>query len=508
MSIRVRLMIICLLVALLPAIPLSFLVRTLIDRSFDVGLSETVSRALDSGVEVSRKYLDESRRSFENDVYTFLRDPAKKDSGLGLFLEGIIVLDTDVSKEDFTDSRPVKDLLSEKTVSARSIAGDKVGGEANIIFYESEDRSLQLAFWSNPGGDPLLFYGRSDETYISETERIIEGSQTFARLRLEQGRLGRSFFYPFIVIYSISLILALLLAYLLGERLTGPIRRLEKAVAAVGAGDWTTRVREKTGGETGRLIVGFNDMVSRLGKQRQRLTDMEKMASWREVARHLAHEIKNPILPIRLTVQEMKDQYSGSDTEYSGFLNESARLVEGELNSLQKLVKEFSAFARMPGLSLEEGSLVELASEVASLYPSLEVRVETGDDLPRSIFDHDQVRRVFVNLFDNTIAVAPEDRKIRVSLKFALGPGAIEISFTDNGPGIPEDDLTRIFDPYFTTREEGTGLGLAMVKNVILQHGGQIRADNSPAGGAIFTMIFPHNNIPPGTLSERPSRSS
>jgi two-component system nitrogen regulation sensor histidine kinase NtrY len=218
---------------------------------------------------------------------------------------------------------------------------------------------------------------------------------------------------------------------------------------------------------------------------------MEKVVGWREMARHLAHEIKNPLLPIRLAVQEMRDQYRGDDDSYRDFVGESARVVEDELGHLQRLVKEFSAFATMPGLSPTRGSLEHLVSDLTKLYPGVETHVEVDPALPEFPFDNDQLRRMFVNLFDNSRSASRDVNETKISIEMKRRSDDAIIVFSDNGPGIPAANLPRIFDPYFTTRRTGTGLGLALVKSIVLMHRGTIEVD-SPAGrGAVFTITLP-----------------
>jgi two-component system nitrogen regulation sensor histidine kinase NtrY len=165
-------------------------------------------------------------------------------------------------------------------------------------------------------------------------------------------------------------------------------------------------------------------------------------------------------------------------------------VVGDELNSLQKLVKEFSSFAKMPEMSPRRGSLEHLVRDVAKLYPRVAVRIESNPALEDFPFDPEQMRRVLVNLFDNSIAAIGGDEDGRIRIRLDRTNGDAILKFTDNGPGIPADRLPRIFEPYFTSKSEGTGLGLAMVKNIILLHGGSIDA-KSGADGTTFTITIP-----------------
>ena len=167
------------------------------------------------------------------------------------------------------------------------------------------------------------------------------------------------------------------------------------------------------------------------------------------------------------------------------------RVIEDELSHLSALVKEFSSFARMPEMMPRTGLLEPLVQDVAKLYPQIDTHITTHPGLPEFPFDADQLRRVLTNLFDNAASVAREGASpvVRISLS-RQGEDAVLV-FSDNGPGIRSEHVDRVFDPYFTTRKEGSGLGLAMVKNIILLHGGTIGVQSSEGEGATFTITLP-----------------
>lgn len=498
MTIRARLVVMCLVVALLPAVPLTLVVRSLIEKSFDVGLNETIEDALRAGVDVSREHLGAEQERFAQDVAGLVRglDPERADSSAALDLllrarhEGAAVHGVIAAQgraeaaahpelEPFAGNAWFRRFQGSRSWLRQTEERDRNGG---LALFVADDRTMLLAAWRGR----LLFYHQLDPFFLEQSSRMLQARQLFAKLRLTQGGLARSFFYPFVIIYGVCVLVALALALFMAERLAEPIRRLVAATGAVAGGDWTHHIEVRASGETGRLVRAFNAMVARLDAQRRRLVDAERMAAWRDVARHLAHEIKNPLLPIRLTVEELRDQYKGGDDTYSRLLADSTRVVGEELAHLQVLVKEFSAFAKMPDLAPREGSLEALARDVAALYPQLPTSVHyTG--VPPFPFDPDQVRRVLVNLYDNAVAVGAKD----VVLTLRREDEHAILRFQDDGPGIPEEHMAKLFDPYFTTRREGTGLGLAMVKNIVLLHGGNVHAANRAEGGAEFVITLP-----------------
>jgi nitrogen fixation/metabolism regulation signal transduction histidine kinase len=519
----------CLVVALLPAVPLTFVVKSLLDKSFDLGLHPSVEEALRGGLAVSRSYLSDVRSDFSLNVQRTVAaiGDTRPDSaeaaavlsrvvGASGAVDGLLVARTGGQErpEDTDDVTPLElrpfadHPLLERLMGEAKWIGKHANGVTGYSFFDAEDRSSFIAVWNPATGGSLtsdwvrdadrgrkggeyrvLFYKTVDPAFLDNANQLIEGSQNVAALKLLRRSLAESFFFPFLIIYAVCLLIALALALLMAERLTEPIRRLVRGTDAVAGGDWAYRLDIKAGGETGRLVEAFNSMVGRLDTQRRRLTDMEKMATWREMARHLAHEIKNPLLPIRLTVEELRDQYKGEDPAYKTMLEESARVVGDELSSLQNLVKEFSSFAKMPDMNAVPGSLDRLVSDVAQMYAQLDTSIELTSPLPEFPFDTDQIRRVLVNLFDNAVSVGAS--RIRVFLGATDGEAALTLS--DDGPGIAPDtvEVNHIFEPYFTTRAEGTGLGLAMVKKIVLLHGGSITASSRAGEGITFDIRLP-----------------
>jgi nitrogen fixation/metabolism regulation signal transduction histidine kinase len=484
MSIRARLLAMCVVVALLPAIPLSLLVRSLIEKSFDLGLSPTVEESLQSGIGISQVHLSTLHAEFEEDVAAAIADIGTTRAASG----DIDAIDAALERSGI-DGLVAYGRLASVTGGATLVERPAPSGRrADLVFYDTSDRSVQLAAWGGENG--VVFYEKIDADFLRQAGRVIEGRQIFAQLRLQKPTLRRSFFYPFVIVYAVILALALTIALLMAERLSDPIRRLAAGADTVAEGDWSYRSNVRSGGEIGRLVQAFNGMVSRLDAQRRRIVDMERMAAWREMARHLAHEIKNPLLPIRLTVQELRDQYKGEDPHYREIVRESVRVIEDELDHLQKLVKEFSSFARMPDLAPRVEPLAPLVGDVARLYPQVYIQIEADPALEPFVFDPDQIRRVMVNLLDNAAAAVAglEYPAVRIALGRDREDAVIEVA--DNGSGIPEENLSRVFEPYFTTRKEGSGLGLAIVKNIVLLHGGSIEAVHGAAHGERHGSAF------------------
>ena len=233
-------------------------------------------------------------------------------------------------------------------------------------------------------------------------------------------------------------------------------------------------------------------MVARLAEQRRDLARLERVAAWRGMARTLAHEVKNPLTPILLAITQVRDAYKGDDETYRALLTEAVDITGEEVESLRRLVKAFGDFARLPRPELREGDLVALLVDLEQLYGS--ARLELGGTAAPVVgwFDYDALRRALINLIDNGLAACRQQREPeRVSLVVERLPAGARLVVSDRGAGIAPQNLARIFEPDFTTKSDGMGLGLAIVENIIIGHGGVISVRSEPGHGAAFTVDLP-----------------
>ena len=251
--------------------------------------------------------------------------------------------------------------------------------------------------------------------------------------------------------------------------------------------------------EVAGLARAFNAMVREVRESRDRIVYLEKISGWQEVARRLAHEIKNPPTPMKLAFQQLEARWRGSpskdgDPEFSRLLGEAGEIVRDEIGTLQRLVDEFSGFAKLPEVRPEPADLGEFVDDFLRTSPQLrdaaEIEVVKGSAATPVALDRALMRRVLANLCANAVeAVRPA--RARVHLDVARPTERAVLTVADEGPGVDRAQRERIFDPYFTTKQGGTGLGLAIVKKIVLQHGGEIQVGDRPGGGAAFTVALP-----------------
>ena len=225
------------------------------------------------------------------------------------------------------------------------------------------------------------------------------------------------------------------------------------------------------------------------------LVRAQKVAAWREVARRLAHEIKNPLTPIQLCAERMRRHFTQAPEATRALVDECTSTIVGEVEALKSLVDEFSQFARMPAPRAVPTDLHALVDDVLALYRGLVADVvftrRYGDGVPRVSVDPEQMRRVLLNLIDN--AIEAMDRRGTIEIETAHDPAnsLVRLVVADDGPGIPPGDREKLFLPYYSTKQRGSGLGLAIVRRIVAEHGGSIDVGDNTPRGTRFTIELP-----------------
>jgi two-component system nitrogen regulation sensor histidine kinase NtrY len=248
---------------------------------------------------------------------------------------------------------------------------------------------------------------------------------------------------------------------------------------------YITAIKGSAGENLGLLVV-FDDLTNVVKAQRA--------VAWQEVARRMAHEIKNPLTPIKLSTERMLKKWQKQDPEFGGIFERSTRTIIAEVDSLKRLVDEFSRLGTMPELSREPSDVLSIVKEVIELYrsyKSLSVHVEAGERLVPAHLDRDQFKRVLINLFDNAVEALRGSGVITVTLTAYEAANKLVVELADSGPGIRDEDKEKLFLPYFSTRKNGTGLGLAIADKIISEHGGSLRVRDNLPQGSVFTVEIP-----------------
>jgi two-component system nitrogen regulation sensor histidine kinase NtrY len=308
----------------------------------------------------------------------------------------------------------------------------------------------------------------------------------------EQVNLERAILWSGVIVGGSGIVIGVLLGWWTTERITRPVERLAEGARAVAGGDWSAQVEVLSHDEIGELARAFNQMTAQLLEQRDRAIQAERVAAWRELARRLAHELKNPLFPLQITIENLQRARAGSDAEFDEVFRESTTTLLNELAVLKTIVGRFSDFARMPAPRFEEIDLRELVRDVLKLYdahPKIQCAAELPVEPVRIAADPEQLRRALTNLVLNGMDAMPEGGALRVRVA-ATGTGA-RLEVSDSGQGLTEEECARLFTPYYTTKQHGTGLGLAIVQSVVSDHHGKIAVVSRPGEGATFIIDLP-----------------
>jgi nitrogen fixation/metabolism regulation signal transduction histidine kinase len=305
---------------------------------------------------------------------------------------------------------------------------------------------------------------------------------------------------------GVALVAALGVALWLSGRIAWPVGRVADAARRVAGGDLDGSVPVTSRDEIGDLAAAFNTMTAELRVSRERAVQAERVAAWREMARRLAHELKNPLFPIQLSIETLRrnldqegppearprDRASGA-ASFAALFRESSDTILDALRSLRRIVDEFAEFARMPRPEPRPTDVNAVVEKVLALHRAGAgpVRMESAlsPGLPAIAADPDLLARALGNLVRNALEAMPQGGTLNV--RTASRDGTVSIEVEDDGPGITEEQRTRLFVPYFTTKRGGTGLGLAIVQGIVSDHGGRVEVRSAPGAGTTFTLILP-----------------
>ena len=297
-----------------------------------------------------------------------------------------------------------------------------------------------------------------------------------------------------------ALAVVVLVGSLVARRTARDLDQLVEGSIAAARGDLEYRVPVRDKDEVGAVANAFNFMMEDLKVSKEKLVIAERIAAWQEIARRLAHEIKNPLTPIQMAMDTLRKSYKKQHPEFAEILEESTTTVLEEADRLKRIVAEFTDFARMPKPEFGRVDLNDVIRSSLALYKDATPQVEAKLDAQLTDLDADkgQLSQVLLNLVENgrdALGTRPNGR-VTVTTKRGDAPDRLTLVVEDNGPGVPSELKDKVFAPYFTTKlaKGGTGLGLAIVHRIISDHGGRIVITDAPGGGARFTIELPLRN--------------
>lgn len=342
-------------------------------------------------------------------------------------------------------------------------------------------------------------FNRLYQTYESrleprEREQFKQDVEVMAATQ-QQNSIARDIFRKEIALYSkfifVFLTLAVVIFFFFSFSLiTRPLNRLQAATDELSKGNWSIQVQPSPFSPLNDLIVSFNSMIRELESNRNKLIQAEKESAWRDLARIMAHEIKNPLTPMRLSLERLERKYFQKSTDLDMVFKNAVAVIQEEINHLQQFATEFSQFAKLPKAQPVDYDLNSQLTEIVEPYEDqAEIKLHFQEDELSFRGDKAQLKQVFTNLIQNAIQSAEETPVIQISTRRL--EREIQVKVADNGAGIPEADQQKIFNPYFTKRVKGTGLGLSVVKRIVEGHGGSIKVSSSKGAGTRFSLYFP-----------------
>jgi two-component system, NtrC family, nitrogen regulation sensor histidine kinase NtrY len=417
----------------------------------------------------------------------------------------------DVDRLSHTLEATVRQLYQREREALREDALDGSPPEATFNVATSSEWPAPIkSFWESgdgerfgpagPGGNHIEYLRRVDGAVLRYLRdlggvRMDDISRQFRDTRiliaaLEERDLRRGFTLTLLILLGAAWMVSLMPLVFIAHRISRPVQQLTAGLAAFAVDDHPPRLQPAGDDEVGRAIRAFNSMGDQLQESRARLIHLTQMASWQSLARKTAHELKNSLTPIRLTVEEMlARQPAGSDR---AFLASAAQIVVSEIETLERRVRAFSEFATEPPVRLEPVDLNAIVAERVALLrpasPATAFQLRLDDRCPRALADTDLVKGILTNLMQNAAdAAAPGGR---VCVTTALDDAQVIVEVHDSGSGIAEDVAATLFEPSITFKKQGMGLGLSIVKRNALLCGGDVTAIDGDLGGAAFRLTL------------------
>ena len=341
-----------------------------------------------------------------------------------------------------------------------------------------------------PHGDEVWAYSaKLGDVATDRITREISDARELVDVAKERD-LRRGYKVVYLALASSFWLVSLTLLVFMAHRISRPIHELTAGLGQLAAGDLKARVVPRRDDEIGRAIRAFNDMADKLQESTERLVYLRQLASWQTLARKMAHEVKNSLTPIRLTVEEMMVRYEEADR---GFMEQATQIVVDEIETLERRIRAFSQFATEPPVRPDELDVNSLLQErvtfLKTAHPEVVYDCRLADDVPHVVADQDLIKGILTNLLENAAEAAGDGGRILGVTTEEHGRVAIEVH--DSGPGLSEQARSSLFEPTISFKKRGMGLGLSIARKSALLSGGDILLVKGELGGAGFRVLLP-----------------
>ena len=498
------------LFTLIPSILISIFSLFLFSFALEKYLDNKITTAVNNSYEIAKNYVDEIKNKIESDIVLIGYDLQKN---IDIFYDNpnrfkniiktqILIRDVDeIHLIDSSGNLIFTSLNDKKLYNPPTTKGlEMVYNEERPLkiinaFENKSSALLKLTGYIDTYLYVVKFLDENISNYLTQSQQAINFYYT-----VEDQRSGVkiSFIFIYIVVVTLLLFLSISIAMKFSSRFFRSISNLISASANIGKGDLETKVPEiESDKEIETLNKNFNLMIDQLKTQQEKLLLNERHEAWESVARKLAHEIKNPLTPIQLTIDRLKNKYSNliNKSDKDAF-NDNLKTIVNQIKQIENLVNEFSDFARMPKPILNKNDLAIILKENIMLLKEFDLSIEINLKLNQEkiIFfcDKEQLSRVFFNLIKNSIESINEkyskndDFIKKIDIEILNKNDYIEFIIIDNGSGFSEKNLNNIIKPYFTTKSKGSGLGLSIVNKIINDHNGTIKFIQQKIGAKII----------------------
>ncbi len=296
-------------------------------------------------------------------------------------------------------------------------------------------------------------------------------------------------------IYLMLILLTLIITVIVSKKITSPLEQLQKKLSSINLQKQNEKIVYSQRDEIGNLINDYNRMVDELERSAEMLAKSERESAWREMARQIAHEIKNPLTPMRLHIQYLQKLMNEGNIDIKEHFDKAADVLLNQIDSLNEIATEFSNFASINKTDKKPVFLIPVIKEVINLFAQTSRAKFTFNYQPELNYEifanNEQIKRLLINLIKNSLQAIPINKAGEIRIELDLSANLIELKISDNGRGIPENIQEKMFEPYFTTNSSGTGLGLAIVKGIMDDTGGNIHFETNPNTGTCFFLSFP-----------------
>ena len=470
---------------------------------------QQITKAVNNSYDVAKNYLEDSRENVISDVILmstglnrasnlFYSNP--RSFNRVIRAEKLLRKIDDVYLIDSAGNILISDVIDpnvELIVPTEKNFNDALEGKTVIVSNNLENKTTVMIKLSSLV-DTYLYISRDIDPailrYLNETEQAVsfyysvENSQTGIKI---------TFAIIYIIVVTLLLFLSTAIAITFARRLTLPIVNLISASEDISKGNLSAKVPETEVDEEFKMLnKNFNNMIERLQQQQEQLLTAERYSAWEAVARKLSHEIKNPLTPIQLSIDRMRERYSKKISEGSDEFERYLQTINRQIKDIEKLVNEFSSFARMPRpimKTLDVNKLILRSFDLAKMSSKNKMNLQNKNNESKIKGDEEQLNRVFINLLKNSEEALNEkqskipDFKGKINVEITSNNHYIVVRISDNGPGI--SDIKKAMNPYYTTKLKGTGLGLPIVNKIINEHSGDLSIMNNDNNDGLTITI-------------------